>query len=452
LKQFLFSLILFALLSTAFPTGISITINGSTASVFYFYSVSGEKTALIDSAITATPGKFTYSVPKTGLRTGMYRLIYDKIKRIDFIYDQNEIEISTEANDPIGKMTVLKSEENRLFYEFIRLNKSYKTKSELLILILGRFPQDDKFYKQAGERLAELQDEYRWFVDGHSQKDAASFVARYIKSARLPLLDPALPQQSHLNFLKAHALDNIDFTDTQLTGSDVFANKSIEYLQYYGNPQLPKELLEKEFCKAVDSLFERARINQSVYQHVTEYLISGFREFGFDVVLDYIVENYVIKDDLCLDEKTGGMIKRRIDQARILKIGNTAPDIILPDKSGKEVRLSNIRKAKVLVVFYSTLCPHCKDLLPQLNNLLSGSRYTNVEIVTVSLDSKKDEWISFVGSSCGNLTNLCDLKGWDSNAANDYYIYATPTMFLLDQNLKILAKPMTLKEVEPLLP
>lgn len=29
--------------------------------------------------------------------------------------------------------------------------------------------------------------------------------------------------------------------------SDCFTNKTIEYLTYYRNPQLPKELLEKEF-------------------------------------------------------------------------------------------------------------------------------------------------------------------------------------------------------------
>lgn len=30
--------------------------------------------------------------------------------------------------------------------------------------------------------------------------------------------------------------------------------------------------------------------------------------------------------------------------------------------------------------------------------------------------------------------NLSDLNGWEGKAAKDYFIYATPTMFLLDDN------------------
>ena len=37
----------------------------------------------------------------------------------------------------------------------------------------------------------------------------------------------------------------------------------------------------------------------------------------------------------------------------------------------------------------------------------------------------------------------CDLKGWEGQAARDYYVFATPTMYLLDADNKILVKPLS---------
>ena len=48
-----------------------------------------------------------------------------------------------------------------------------------------------------------------------------------------------------------------------------------------------------------------------VYQHIVEYLLDGFKKFGFDNVVDYVVENYVIKDDLCLRSKADSCIGQK---------------------------------------------------------------------------------------------------------------------------------------------
>ena len=46
---------------------------------------------------------------------------------------------------------------------------------------------------------------------------------------------------------------------------------------------------------------------------------------------------------------------------------------------------------------------------------------------------------------------MSDLKGWEGKAATDYFIYATPTMFLIDNEKKIIGKPITIEEVKNLL-
>ena len=267
----------------------------------------------------------------------------------------------------------------------------------------------------------------------------------YVKSAQLPIMDSNISNEKQLDYLKSHSLDNVDFNNALLINSDVFTNKSIEYLIYYRNPQLPKELLEKEFIKAVDTLLNKAKINQLVYQHITEYLLDGFKKFGFDKIIDYIIDNYVIADDLCLDEETENSIQKRIDQSKLLTIGTKAPNFNSTDNEGNVIDLSKIKAEKILLVFYSTQCPHCRTLLPKLSTLKKERK--NLKIIALSLDYNKNEWIEFLDENKIDLININDSKGWEGEFAKRFYIYATPTMFLIDSEKKIIGKPITFLEL-----
>lgn len=441
------ALIFLCVQSFAFAQSIELQISGFAGKVF-LSSLAGEKTSLVDSAYLNN-GKFYFD--SKNLHRGIHRLLFDKNKWLDFINDGKDVSLTSNANSVLDSLRIIKSESNKLFYSFLKLNKAYKAKTELLQVILARYPKDDSYYNETKKRLNELQSEYLQFVNIKAQTEPASFVAKYIRSAQLPVIDSEIPIEKQLDYLKAHALDNVNFNDASLINSDLFTNKTIEYLTYFRNPHLPKELLEKEFMKAVDTLLNEAKVHQLVYQHITEYLIDGFKKFGFDQVLDYIVENYVIKDDLCLDVKTEGLIRRRIEQAKNFKIGAVVPNIVLPDVNGKQTELSKINSGKVLIVFYASWCPHCKDLLPKLNELKKSQSGNKLEVLAISLDNKREDWVSFVKDNCSNLINVSDLKGWDGKAAGDYFIYATPTMLLIDKTQKILSKPMTFEEVGKIL-
>ena len=72
----------------------------------------------------------------------------------------------------------------------------------------------------------------------------------------------------------------------------------------------------------------------------------------------------------------------------------------------------------------------------------------NIEVVAISLDTSRVDWLNFVRDNALNILNISDQKGWDGKAAGDYFIYATPTMFLLDSNKKIIGKPTTFEELQ----
>lgn len=409
------------------------------------FSLSGEKSLFIDSVTASNNNKYQFNLSNN--HSGFYRLVFNNKKWLDFVYDRNDIEIETNVDNILELTSIIQSEENKIYYDFIELNNNYKTKTELLQLILARYPEEDEYYQTTREKLNQIKEEYLYFVNVTSQSDPNSFIARYVKSSQLPVLDAEIPVDQQVNYLKSHALDNVDFLDADLIYSDAFTNKAIEYLTYYRNPQLPMALLEKEFQIAVDSILNKAKVNDIVYKHIVEYLLDGFKKFGFDNVINYIIDNYVIADDICLDEKLETALERRINQNKLFKPGFIVPDIAINDSSGSIIKLSGIKAEKTLVIFYASWCPHCKDMLPQLYNLYKNQKEKEFEILAVSIDTSKTDWINFVRDNKLNWLNVSDIKGWAGRGVIDYNIYATPTMFLIDKQLKLIAKPSSIEEL-----
>ncbi|NWG29539.1 MAG: redoxin domain-containing protein [Ignavibacteriaceae bacterium] len=443
-----FILILIFLLSQSFTftQQINIKVDNLGEEKAVLYSLSGETSEFVDTLSAINEGTFQFSLAEK--HSGFYRLTFNNNKRIDLIYDNEDVEILTDANNIFDSLKVIESESNEIYYQFVKLNNDYKTKTELLQIVLTNYPQADDYYQVTKEKLIQVQEEYLYFVDVTAQENPNSFVARYVRSTQLPVIDPEIPFNEQLTYLKTHALDNVNFSDDGLIYSDEFTNKTIEYLTYYRNPQLPLELLEKEFMSAVDSILNKAKVNEIVYTHITVYLLDGFKKFGFDNVLNYIVENYVIKDDLCLDQKLTSTLERRIQQSKNFKVGNSVPDIILPDSSGSEIELNKIQTDQILIIFYASWCPHCKTLLPQINDLYKNQEEKKVEVLAISIDTSKTDWLNFIRNNNLSWLNATDLEGWNGSAVSDYYLYATPTLFLIDQNKKLILNSPSIEELK----
>ena len=113
--------------------------------------------------------------------------------------------------------------------------------------------------------------------------------------------------------------------------------------------------------------------------------------------------------------------------------GNMAPDFILADVNSNNHSLSDYKGKLVLLQFWASWCSFCKIENPELVVLFDDYKDKGFEILGISLDTKKSNWIDGIEHENLNFVNLSDLKGFDSPIANTYAINSIPQMYLIDE-------------------
>ena len=63
------------------------------------------------------------------------------------------------------------------------------------------------------------------------------------------------------------------------------------------------------------------------------------------------------------------------------------PNIIIPDAAGKRIDLSEVNSEKILILFYSSWCPHCQTMIPQIKELYDNSTRKELEVLAVGCRS-----------------------------------------------------------------
>ncbi len=116
-----------------------------------------------------------------------------------------------------------------------------------------------------------------------------------------------------------------------------------------------------------------------------------------------------------------------------LSPGKEAPDFTLKTLDGRSVSLKDYRGKVVLVNFWATWCPPCREEMPLFEEVYEKYREKGFEVLAVSTDSSKEAVTDFVKKYKLKFTVLFD----DANVANIYGIQGLPTSFLIDREGKI---------------
>lgn len=117
-----------------------------------------------------------------------------------------------------------------------------------------------------------------------------------------------------------------------------------------------------------------------------------------------------------------------------------APDIVMPDTTGKSFALSSLKGKYVLVDFWASWCGPCRGENPNVVSAFQKFKNKNFTILGVSLDQDKAAWLKAVNKDKLTWHHISDLKGWESAAVSLYNIEGIPFNVLVDPQGKIIAQ------------
>ena len=118
-------------------------------------------------------------------------------------------------------------------------------------------------------------------------------------------------------------------------------------------------------------------------------------------------------------------------------VGGMAPDFNLKDINGSAVSLSMNRGKVVLVEFWATWCPPCRELIPGFVSLYE--KYKNKGFVLLALASE-DEGADELKSFAKDYRMTYPVVLADRNAMIKYGVTCIPVSFLIDKDGKIASK------------
>jgi thiol-disulfide isomerase/thioredoxin len=117
-----------------------------------------------------------------------------------------------------------------------------------------------------------------------------------------------------------------------------------------------------------------------------------------------------------------------------------APEISLPSPEGNTIKLSSTRGSIVLLDFWASWCPPCREENPNLAYVYKQYRGKGFQIYQVSLDKSKDAWIKGIQEDqLEKWIHVSDVKYWNSVVVPLYNIESIPFNYLLDREGRIIA-------------
>lgn len=402
----------------------------------------GDRFRVVDSMDTKS-GFFYFMLPDEA-PPGIYRIIFsDRIgdvknmnSFVEFIYNRENMEIFIASSERGPIPYFENSTENQIYSEFMGFELDYEERVQTVYSLL--YPERQGMNEEAVAVYNGIQREREQYMDSITGLYPDLYAVRVMNAFRAPFIPGEISHARRIDTLKDCFFDQVPIDDPQLLYAPVYTFKLIDYLSLYKDNSMSGMQQEQEFIAAVDRIMVNVSREGKLREFVVEFLLEGFELLEMEQVQMYLVDNYL--DESC-ESDIVDLVLSRMEGYKLMSPGLQAPDIVLRDVKGKNYQLSGMDHDYVLVLFWSSTCEACRDLLPRLKDWYLSENSYDLEVLAISIDTSVTNFEYLFKQMDPPWITSHDPLGWYGKVSSDYHVYASPSLFLLDRERTILARP-----------
>jgi hypothetical protein len=435
---------------------IRVQIAGIQDTVCYLANYYGDKTYLTDTAKVDAKGRFVFEGDSI-LPGGVYIIAgQSNNKYLEFIVDRSQsFSISTSLANMSTDVRFEKSQENELFFDFIQHNMKIRREIESVKKELQTYSDRPDSLIAMKNQVEQLSSDLDTYQNKIISEHPGSFVSVMLKAMQEPevkdvpiLANGREDSLYRYQYYKIHYWDNFDLTDDRLLRTPLFHKRLERYFKDIVY-QLPDSIIV-----ASDEFINKTRGNKEVFKYAVWYLTYKFETskiMGFDEIFVHMADNYYAKGEaFWADSLTVIAMTKNANKLRPILIGEKAPELILMDTAGKFVSLHHTIAKYLILIFYESDCGHCKKETKDLNDWIDDQTL-NAKIFAICTDTSLVKWKKYIASYQGNWIHVNATRSITQDYHDLYNISMTPTLFLLDEKKKIIAKRLKAEQLIPFL-
>jgi len=409
----------------------------------------GFNTYLVDQTTTDESGSFSLNYSKVDF--GMGYLISSDDKPLFVILSGEEVIIQGEAPSYLESIKVLKGKENQLFEQYAEEHPKREQALSAWIYLEKMYSKDSLFLKHSAPNKAILNEKQRInnedkaFLD---KIDKKSYVSWFLPTRKLVSSVSTIAQYRTEQIpATIDAFRKMDYTDIRLYRSGLLRDAIEGHFWLLENSGLSIDSVFIEMKTSIDFMIANLSKDESRLNEVTDHLFHLLEKHSLYEASEYLALK-VLNEVSCTINSD---LAKQLETYRVMKKGNIAPDIVFPETTyypshNSSRKLSEIKSKYTLIVFAAGWCSHCQQEVPKIAALYDKWLKNGVEVVLVSLDETAQEFAKFAAPF--PFLSTCDFKKWDGKIVNDFYIFGTPSMFLLDNERKIVLRPNSVQQVD----
>jgi len=413
---------------------------------------SGFETYMIDSVQADKNGHFQLSFDKDDV--GIAYLQSEQNKSLVVILEEAEdLKLKGETLEFTESIQIVHGKQNQLFEQYA---KEHPKREQTLSAweYLEKIYQKDSLFIGVEEAKQGIQKEKKRIKAAdslflaHLPKD--SFVAFYLPLRKLVSSVSTIAQYRTEEIpATIAAFRKIDYTNTRLYKSGLLANVLESHFWLMENSGRSLDSVYLEMNTSIDQIVENLADSEEQLNEISQYLFQLLEKRSLYPASEYLALKLLTQNSCTLNDD----LARQLESYRAMKIGNTAPEIEFNGNAvlnGTKIEhlkfLSEIESSYKVVIFGAGWCQACVQELYQLIPLYEKWKTNKVEVVFISMDTEEtiyEEWSQLLP-----FYSYCDFQKWDSQAVQDYYVFASPTLFLLDQDQKIILRPQSVTQID----